>query len=91
MSDFKKPRLALRLLSIGLRAFILMFARVVIMGWYIYFGLHFAESIKPGSGSGYMYLIMFSLSIFGLWQLLEFLAKVTGLVDSKSKLTESDT
>lgn len=86
--DKQSPFDLRRLSAIFARSFVLTIARILIMSWYVYFGLHFSEKLE--AGGGYMYLVMFPLSIFGLWQLLEWLAKITGLRETGNKVSESE-
>jgi hypothetical protein len=48
------------------RGLIFTAARWLIIGWFVYFGLHFAERIEPPA---HLYLLIFPLSVFGLWEL----------------------
>lgn len=49
------------------RSFVFTAARILIMGWYVYFGVEFGKTM-PREGS-LLYLAMFPLSVYGLWQL----------------------
>jgi len=80
MSQESKLPFAARLAGIFIRSFVLTAARLLIMGWYVYFVVQAAPQLQ---GGGYMVLLMAVLSIFGLWQLLEVLAKALKLQDAK--------
>lgn len=65
--DDKEEKLAERsLLVIFFRTAAFTAIRTLIMGWFVYFGVHFTERIEP---PGYLYFLMFPLSVFGLWEL----------------------
>lgn len=66
MSENGNRPFLLSLLVTFVRSFVFTAARVLIMGWYVYFGLEFGKNLQQGA---MLYLAMFPLSIYGLWML----------------------
>lgn len=48
------------------RSFAFTSARILVMGWFVYFGVEFGKGIERGAA---FFLAMFPLSIYGLWML----------------------
>lgn len=85
MSDDNKLPFVVRLAGIFLRSAVLTAAQIFIMSWYVYFALHFYAKVE---GHEPFYWVIALLSVFGLWQVLQLLARVTGLADRDSKRDE---
>lgn len=77
MSRNKKTPFWSELVGVGVRSYVLWFARIFITSWYVYFVVH-----MDLRGGGYLAIAMMLLSIFGLIQLIELIAKFVGLKDS---------
>lgn len=78
MTRNRRPLLAGGLIGIFLRSAVHWAARVFIVSWYVYYAFHFDAKVDD---DGYMYWLVFLLSVFGLWQLIEVLAKATRLAE----------
>ncbi len=78
MNQNKKSPLAAVLFGIAVRSFVLMFGRIFVMAWYIYFALQLYTKIESDK---VIFGVMLVLSIFGLWQVIELVARATKLTD----------
>ena len=83
-----KAPFALGLAGVAVRSYVLWSARILILSWYTYFVLEFAgEKLQ---GGGYLAIAMMLLSIFGLFQLIELAAKLTGLKEPPPRAQADD-
>ena len=78
MGKESKPSLWLRLLATFCKSGVLTFARLMIVGWYVYFAVNYSAL---GSAAPYLLLTVLALSIFGLWRLIDLLVVWLGLKD----------
>lgn len=73
-----QQRSLLKLFATSLvQSFVVWFVRIFVLSWYIYFAIQFFD--QNVEGDRYVFWVIVPLSTFGLWQLIEMLAKALKL------------